>query len=105
MNQPPVTAGAENHQMSIPRIAVGLELVDDSGDEVSVSRINTGSGIVTLKMLDEDDSYTMSLRELRSNLRDGVFAVLESEGDDDDEEDGDDDDEDADEDAEEEDDN
>jgi hypothetical protein len=68
--------------MNIPRIAIGLELVDDSGDEVTVSRVNAASGIVTLKMLDQNDSYTMSLRELRSYLRDGAFAVLEPDYDD-----------------------
>ena len=67
--------------MKIPRITSGLELVDDSGDEVCVSGIDEESGIVTLDMLDDDDSYTMSLRELRSRLREGAFAVLEPDED------------------------
>ncbi len=38
--------------MNIPRIRMGLEFVDDSGDEVCVSRIDESNGIVTLDMLD-----------------------------------------------------
>ena len=72
--------------MNIPRIATGLELVDDSGDEVVVSKISEANGVATLRTLDGDDSYTMSVRELRSKLRDGEFAILEP--DDNDEEEG-----------------
>jgi len=70
--------------MIIPRIVKGLELVDDSGDEVRVARINEASGVATLEMLEEDDSYTISLRELRGKLRDGAFAVLDDDEDDED---------------------
>jgi hypothetical protein len=41
-------------------------------------------------MLDEDDSYTMSLRELPGKLRDGEFAVLEDEDEDEDDDEEDD---------------
>lgn len=68
--------------MSIPRVVKGLELVDDEGDEVVVSKISESKGIATLKTADDGDSYTMSLRELRSKLRDGEFAALEAEEDD-----------------------
>jgi hypothetical protein len=69
--------------MNIPRITFGLELVDDSGDEVCVSDIDESSGVVTLQLLDDDDSYTISVRELRSKLRDGEFAVLDPDDSDD----------------------
>lgn len=68
--------------MSIPRVVKGLELVDDEGDEVVVSKISESKGIATLKTADDGDSYTMSLRELRGKLRDGEFAALDAEDDD-----------------------
>lgn len=80
--------------MTVPRIVKGLELVDDSGDEVRVSGVNEASGVATLKMLEDDDSYTMPLRELRGKLRDGAFAVLEDDDTSDAEDDGDEDEED-----------
>jgi len=63
--------------MGIPRIIPGLELVDDEGDEVTVSEIDESESTVELETSD-GDSYSMSLRELRSKLRDGEFAVVES---------------------------
>jgi hypothetical protein len=68
--------------MSVPRIVSGLELIDDEGDEVVVYKINVSRGTVMLRTSD-DDTYSMLLRELRSKLRDGEFAVVE--GDDEDE--------------------
>jgi hypothetical protein len=66
--------------MSVPRIVTGLELVDDEGDEVIVGAIDHVLGIVTLET--DEDSYSMSLRELRGKLRDGEFAVLDADQDD-----------------------
>lgn len=79
--------------MSVPRIRLGLELVDDSGDEVFVADIDEAKGVVTLEMLEDDDSYTIPIRELRNGLRDGDFALLEAA--EEEAEDPDDDDEDA----------
>ncbi len=72
--------------MSIPRITPGLALIDDEGDEVAVRKINESRGTVVLQTSD-GDSYSMSLRELRSKLRDGAFAVVDSDEEDEDEED------------------
>lgn len=69
--------------MIIPRIVPGLELIDDEGDEVAVQRIDASRETVELETSD-GDSYSMSLRELRSKLRDGEFAVLDDDDDDDD---------------------
>ena len=61
--------------MSVPRIVVGLQLVDDEGDEVVVDEIDSDRATVTL-LTSDDDGYEMSIRELRSKLRDGHFALL-----------------------------
>lgn len=62
--------------MSVPRIVVGLELVDDEGDEVVVDEIDSDRGVVTLVTTSDDDGYEISLRELRGKLRDGEFAAV-----------------------------
>lgn len=83
--------------MNIPRIVTGLELVDDEGDEVVVHKISEAKGVVTLQTSD-GDSYSMSLRELRRNLRDGAFAVIDDDDENEDDElDAEDDDTDSDE--------
>ena len=64
--------------MDIPRITVGLELVDDEGNEVIVERLNQSKGTVSLTTGD-GDSYSMSLQALRSKLRDGEFARIDPE--------------------------
>jgi hypothetical protein len=79
--------------VSIPRIVRGLELIDDDGDEVVVQKISEAKGTATLGTSD-GDSYSISLRELRSKLRDGEFASVYdacAEADDDGDEDSDDD--------------
>src|SRR5688572_10720368 len=48
----------ERTAMDIPRIALGLELVDDDGDEVVVQKINVRKDSVTLA--GEGGSYEMS---------------------------------------------
>jgi len=68
--------------MGIPRITPGLELVDDEGDEVVVLDIDQADDTVELEASD-GDSYSMSLRDLRSKLRDGDYAVVVDENDDD----------------------
>ena len=66
--------------MGVPRIVVGLELVDDEGDEVVVDEIDSERGTVTL-VTSDDDGYEMSVRELRSKLRDGEFVrVIDAAG-------------------------
>ena len=62
--------------MGVPRITPGLELVDDEGDQVVVCEIDKEDETVELEASD-GDSYSMSLRELRSKLRDGAFAVVD----------------------------
>lgn len=65
--------------MIVPRIAVGLALVDDDGDEVVVHKIDQGRGTVTL-LTEDGDRYGMSIRDLRSKLRDGDFAQVVDNG-------------------------
>jgi hypothetical protein len=62
--------------MSIPRIAPGLEMVDDEGDHVVVADIDESDDTVELETRD-GESYSIPLRELRSKLRDGDFAEIE----------------------------
>ena len=69
---------AEVPAMDIPRITVGLELVDDEGNEVVVEKLNQSKGTVSLTTGD-GDSYSMSLQALRSKLRDGEFARIDPE--------------------------
>jgi len=64
--------------MDIPRITVGLELVDDEGNEVVVEKLYLSKGTVSLTTGD-GDSYSMSLQVLRSKLRDGEFARIDPE--------------------------
>ena len=64
--------------MDIPRITVGLELVDDEGNEVVVEKLYLSKGTVSLTTGD-GDSYSMSLQALRSKLRDGEFARIDPE--------------------------
>jgi hypothetical protein len=68
--------------MSIPKIEVGLEMIDDEDDEVVVDEIDRGRGTATL-VTSDDDWYEMSLRELRSKLQDGEFVVVSTNTDDD----------------------
>jgi hypothetical protein len=65
--------------VQIPRITIGLELVDDEGDEVVVTEVDPGEDAVTLEASD-GEQYSMSLRNLRSRLRDGDFACLVDDG-------------------------
>jgi len=69
---------AEVPAMDIPRITVGLELVDDEGNEVVVEKLNQSKGTVSLTT-DDGDSYSMSLQALRCKLRDGEFARIDPE--------------------------
>jgi hypothetical protein len=64
--------------MGIPRITLGLELVDDEGDLVVVDSIDDEEQTVDLET-DDGDSYSMTLRELRSKLRDGDFVAVDTE--------------------------
>jgi hypothetical protein len=64
--------------MGIPRITLGLELVDDEGDLVVVDSIDDEEQTVDLET-DDGDSYSMTLRELRSKLRDGDFVPVDRE--------------------------
>ena len=64
--------------MGIPRIIPGLELVDDEGDLVVVDSVDDEEQTVDLET-DDGDSYSMTLRELRSKLRDGDFVAVDSE--------------------------
>ncbi|PWT86478.1 MAG: hypothetical protein C5B58_01330 [Acidobacteria bacterium] len=64
--------------MGIPRITPGLELVDDEGDLVVVDSIDDEEQTVDLET-DDGDCYSMTLRELRSKLRDGDFVAVDSE--------------------------
>jgi hypothetical protein len=64
--------------MGIPRITPGLELVDDEGDLVVVCDIDDVEETAELEVSD-GDSYSMSLRELRSKLRDGDFVAVEND--------------------------
>jgi hypothetical protein len=64
--------------MGIPRITLGLELVDDEGDVVIVDSIDDEEQTVDLET-DDGDSYSMTLRELRSKLRDGDFVAVDTE--------------------------
>ena len=64
--------------MGIPRVAVGLELVDDEGDLIVVCEIDESDETVELEA-EDGDSYAMTLRELRSKLRDGDFVAVEPE--------------------------
>jgi predicted DNA-binding transcriptional regulator AlpA len=85
--QQPRPFNSQGGPMHIPRIAIGLELVDDEGDEVVVRKINSTNSTVTLQS-DRTGAYSMSLRDLRCKLRDGEFAIVEDDQDlDDDEED------------------
>lgn len=72
--------------MNIPRIAIGLELVDDDGDQVVVRKINSTNSTVTLQS-DRTGAYSMSLRDLRCKLRDGEFAVVDDPDEDEEDED------------------
>jgi hypothetical protein len=78
--------------MSVPRIKLGLEVVDPAGEELAIVAIDEAKGVVTLQTLDEDDSYRLPIRELRNGLRDGTFDILEADEDEADEKDGDEDD-------------
>lgn len=62
--------------MDIPRITVGLELVDDEGDQVIVEKLNLSKGTVMLSTSD-GETYSMLLRTLRSRLRDGEFVRVD----------------------------
>jgi hypothetical protein len=64
--------------MGIPRITPGLELVDDEGDLVIVDSIDDEEQTVDLET-DDGDSYSMTLRELRSKLRDGDFVAVDTQ--------------------------
>jgi len=64
--------------MGIPRLTLGLELVDDEGDLVVVDSIDDEEQTVDLET-DDGDSYSMTLRELRSKLRDGDFVAVDTE--------------------------
>ncbi len=64
--------------MIVPRIIPGLELVDDTGDEVVIQRVNWSADTVVLETSD-GDTYSMSLPALRNALRDGDFSLLEEE--------------------------
>ena len=64
--------------MGIPRITPGLELVDDEGDLVVVDSIDDEEQTVDLET-DDGDSYSMTLRELRSKLRDGDFVAVDTQ--------------------------
>jgi hypothetical protein len=64
--------------MGIPRITPGLELVDDEGDLVVVDSIDNEEQTVDLET-DDGGSYSMTLRELRSKLRDGDFAAVDTD--------------------------
>ncbi len=66
--------------MSIPRVSVGLELVDDEGDQVVVCEIDDSDETVELEAAD-GESYSMTLRELRCKLRDGDFVAVDSDDD------------------------
>lgn len=64
--------------MGIPRITPGLELVDDEGDLVVICEIDDTEETVELESSD-GESYSLTLRELRSKLRDGDFVAVEPE--------------------------
>ena len=59
--------------MILPRISPGLELVDDTGDEVVVLRVERSNAILETS---DGDTYSISLAALRNALRDGDFSLL-----------------------------
>jgi hypothetical protein len=64
--------------MGIPRVKIDFEFIDDEGNQGVVSDIDESEGMVEVET-DDGDSYSLSLRELRSKLRDGDFVAVDPE--------------------------